>query len=176
MLTLVIGGAASGKSQVAECIALRQEAKRRYYLATLLSQTSEDDERIARHQMLRAGKGFHTLECPETLPSAELLSGGVTLLEGLGVLLANRMFSPRTDDPDTASRLHDEILALAQHCAALVVVSDDVTGDGDNYDPSTRVYQQALAKLNNELADQASHVVEVVCGIPLFHKGGEIPL
>ena len=61
MFTLVTGGAASGKSEYAESLALRLPG-RRIYLATMRPADPESLARINRHRLLRQGRGFDTLE------------------------------------------------------------------------------------------------------------------
>ena len=61
MFTLVIGGAASGKSEYAESRVVRLP-ERRIYLATMRPWDQECRARIARHRRLRQDKGFETLE------------------------------------------------------------------------------------------------------------------
>mgnify|MGYP002240818348 CR=1 FL=1 len=65
MLTLVIGGAASGKSAYAEHLAV-QSGGPRYYLATMQVWDAECAARVAKHRAMRAQKQFATVECPKT--------------------------------------------------------------------------------------------------------------
>ena len=66
MLTLVIGGAASGKSAYAEHLAV-QSGGPRYYLATMQVWDAECAARVAKHRAMRAQKQFATVECPQNL-------------------------------------------------------------------------------------------------------------
>ena len=61
MLTLVLGGAASGKSEYAEALVLRS-ALPRYYLATMQVWDAECAARVEKHRKMRAAKQFETLE------------------------------------------------------------------------------------------------------------------
>ena len=63
MLTLVIGGSASGKSAYAESLCL-QSPLPRTYLATMQVWDDECAARVARHRAMRAQKQFDTVECP----------------------------------------------------------------------------------------------------------------
>ena len=68
-LTLVSGGAASGKSELAEGIATGFGGVL-VYLATMEVWDEEDRRRVDRHRTLRAGKGFVTVERPRDLSGA----------------------------------------------------------------------------------------------------------
>ena len=63
MLTLVLGGAASGKSACAESLVLKTGLPR-YYLATMQVWDAECAARVEKHRKMRAQKQFETLECP----------------------------------------------------------------------------------------------------------------
>ena len=63
MLTLVLGGAASGKSEYAESLVLRTTGPR-YYLATMQVWDAECAARVEKHRKMRAAKQFETVECP----------------------------------------------------------------------------------------------------------------
>ena len=62
MLTLVLGGAASGKSEYAESLVLKTTGPR-YYLATMQVWDAECAARVEKHRRMRAAKQFETVEC-----------------------------------------------------------------------------------------------------------------
>ena len=54
----------------------------------------------------------------------------------------------------------------------LVLVSNEVFSGGADYAGDTDQYLLALARVNNALAARADNVCRVVCGIPVYYKGG----
>ena len=171
MLTLVVGGAASGKSAYAERLVL-QTALPRYYLATMQVWDAECAARVEKHRRMRAEKQFETLECPLHLGTVRLPARGTALLEDLGNLTANELYDPAGAGEAAASAILDSLDRLAAQCEYLVVVSNEVFSGGANYAGDTDRYLKALAQVNNALAARADAVVRVVCGIPVYHKGG----
>lgn len=171
MLTLVVGGAASGKSAYAERLVL-QTALPRYYLATMHVWDAECAARVEKHRRMRAEKQFETLECPLHLGVVRLPARGTALLEDLGNLTANELYDPAGAGEAAASAILDGLDKLAAQCEHLVVVSNEVFSGGANYAGDTDRYLKALAQVNNALAARADAVVRVVCGIPVYHKGG----
>ena len=79
MLTLVLGGAASGKSEYAESLVLKT-ALPRYYLATMQVWDAECAARVEKHRQMRAKKQFETVECPLHLDAVRLHARGTALL------------------------------------------------------------------------------------------------
>lgn len=171
MLTLVVGGAASGKSAYAERLVLRT-ALPRYYLATMQVWDAECAARVEKHRRMRAEKQFETLECPLHLGTVHLPARGTALLEDLGNLTANELYDPARAGEAAASAILDGLDRLAAQCEHLVVVSNEVFSGGANYAGDTDRYLKALAQVNNALAARADAVVRVVCGIPVYYKGG----
>lgn len=171
MLTLVVGGAASGKSEYAERLVL-QTALPRYYLATMQVWDAECAARVKKHRRMRAEKQFETLEYPLHLGTVHLPARGTALLEDLGNLTANELYDPAGAGETAASAILDGLDRLAAQCEHLVVVSNEVFSGGANYAGDTDRYLKALAQVNNALAARADAVVRVVCGIPVYHKGG----
>lgn len=171
MLTLVVGGAASGKSEYAERLVL-QTALPRYYLATMQVWDAECAARVEKHRRMRAEKQFETLECPLHLGTVRLPARGTALLEDLGNLTANELYDPTGAGEAAASAILDGLDRLAAQCEHLVVVSNEVFSGGANYAGDTDRYLKALAQVNNALAARADAVVRVVCGIPVYYKGG----
>ena len=78
MLTLVIGGAASGKSAFAESLCM-QSPLPRTYLATMQVWDAECAARVARHRAMRQQKQFATVECPRGLEAIALPQRGTVL-------------------------------------------------------------------------------------------------
>ena len=172
MLTLVLGGAASGKSEYAETLVLRS-ALPRYYLATMQVWDAECAARVEKHRKMRAAKQFETLECPLHLEAVRLPRRGTALLEDLGNLTANELYGPAGAGDDAAERILQGLDALAAQCENLIVVSNEVFSGGADYAGDTYRYLLALARVNNALAARADAVVRVVCGIPVYYKGVE---
>lgn len=174
MLALVLGGAASGKSEFAERLAMSLSDER-YYIATMQVYDAESERRVARHRAMRRDKGFATVE--RTLDLAGLAvphNGGVALLECASTLVGNELCLPGGAGADTAQAISVGVERLLAQKLALVVVSNDVFGEGGEYSPEMTEYLRQLGRLNCQVAAQADVVVEVVCGLPVFHKGGEI--
>lgn len=174
MLTLVIGGAASGKSEYAESLVLRT-ALPRWYLATMQVWDDECAARVQKHRAMRAQKQFQTVECPLGLDAVRLPAGGTVLLEDLGNLVANELYSPNGAGEGAAEAVLRGIDALAAQCSHLVLVSNEVFSGGSAYEGDTLRYLHALARVNNAAAARADNVCRVVCGIPVYYKGGQTP-
>lgn len=178
-LILITGGSGSGKSAYAEQTLLsrmpRDGSGRAVYLATMENTGAEAAERVARHRAMRerhgaaAGRNFVTLEQPVDLGGAAVLPGDWVLLEDLGNLLANEIWSPAGAGEGAQARILTGMHALLERAALVVVVSVDVFADGCAYDPETLRYIRTLGALHRALSERAERVVEVVCGIPLEH-------
>lgn len=173
MVTLVIGGACSGKSEYAEsCL---QDAKgEKVYLATMTVPDEESRKRVLRHRRQREGKHFRTVECPYNLlrAAADVPEGSYVLLEGIGTLAANELFQEMLQLPDAKSRILRGIDLLSKRAAHLVIVSDEVNRAGFDYEGDTMRYLQLVGEINQELGHLADRVVEMVCGIPVERKSG----
>ena len=172
MLTLVIGGAAIGKSEYAESLVLKT-ALPRYYLATMQIWDAECAARVEKHRRMRAAKQFETVECPLHLDAVRLPDRGTVLLEDLGNLTANELYDPAGAGADAAGAILRGLDILALQCENLIVVSNEVFSGGADYAGDTDRYLLALAQVNNALAARADNLVRVVCGIPVYYKGVE---
>ena len=175
MLVLVTGGAASGKSELAERIVCElAKGKPMLYVAAMETEGEEAQKRIARHRALRAGKGFTTLEHAKRFDTMTVPDGyAAALFECMSNALANEMFSPDGAGEHWEQSIVSGIRALQASCEHVVVVSNDIFTDGGTYDAWTMRYLHALGRMNQLLAAQADWVVESVCGIPIVHKKRE---
>lgn len=174
MMTLIIGGSGSGKSAFAEDYIMKEAGSRqKYYIATMQIFDEEGERKAKRHQKLRSGKGFQTIEQPrEVLLAAK---GSAALLECISNLTANEMFSEekKRDRETVIRKITEDIRCLKERLSVLVVVSNNVFEDGICYAKDTMDYLEAMGRINRELAKLADTVIEVVAGIPLTLKGGE---
>lgn len=170
MITLVLGAAASGKSDFAEKLILNTTAKERYYIATMQPFDQECQAKIKRHRLTRAEKNFATIECFFDLKALKFPKHSAVLVECLSNLLANCMYSREIIIDDVVSWIIEGIAYLTEQCSDLVIVSNDVFFDGVCYDAENRAYLNALAAINKHLAKIADEVIEVVYTLPIYHK------
>lgn len=166
-LTLVLGGAASGKSAFAEGL-VGEHGGRRVYLATAEAQDAEMGAKIRAHREAR-GAGWHTIETP--LNAAEALANqtakDIVLLDCATLWLSNQMLA----GADVAKAQTALLVALAACPAPVVVVSNEV---GQGIVPEhalSRQFRGAQGRLNQRLAGQADLVVLVTAGLPQVLKG-----
>ena len=167
MLTLVIGGAGSGKSAFAEALTCRLPG-RRVYLATLLPRDGESNRRVERHRAQRAHRGFETLEKGLALEDAVLPPDANVLLEDLSNLLANELYEATGGGLAAVRRGLNHLIEASIH---LTIVTNEVFSGGADYSAESLSYLRALADLNLELAARADLVAELVCGLPNLLKG-----
>lgn len=173
MFYVVTGGSGSGKSEYAEQLVCKMGNTVRYYIATMQADDAESRQRIKRHQNMRAGRQFVTVECFRNLQDLSFPENGDMLLECMSNLVANEMFAENEEEtalsPESrAARIEEKILRgienIKKQAGHLVVVTNEIFSDGTHYDPWTQAYQKCLAAVNKGMAEQADHVTEVVYG------------
>ena len=169
MFTLVIGGAASGKSEYAEAH-VETLPGRRLYIATMEPWDEECRARIARHQVARAHKRFTTVECYRNLSQLTVPPDSNVLLECLGNLVANERYGRQGGGVAQAVA---GVAHLLRQCRHVTVVTNEVFSSGEAYQGDTLSYLRDLAWANRTLARRADQVVELVCGLPCVWKGTE---
>lgn len=171
MITLLTGGSACGKSSYAESLAVRLGSPK-YYLAAMQPYGEGGAEKIARHRAMRAGKGFETIERYRDYSSLLLgQKGGTALLECICNLTANEMFDESGNMHDPFANVITGVESIAAQCNNLIIITNDVGSDAENYSAGTLEYIRALGKINIALADMADNVYELVAGIPILLKG-----
>lgn len=171
-MTLVTGGSKCGKSRYAEK-QLDGFHGRKFYIATMQPFGEEARRAIARHRILRAGKGFETIEQYTDIDKAELPRGCAVLLECMGNLCANEMF--RTESICNPVK---KIITGCEYLKAvteeLIIVTNDVGSDGIAYARGTAEYIEILGEINRRIAEISDNVIECVYGIPVPLKGTTI--
>lgn len=180
MLHLITGGSASGKSLYGERMAAEAGGRLLCYLATMRPWGEEGQARVQRHRQQRAGKGFHTIEVYHSLDLAELPAESrenmVILLECMSNLTANELFEKGGTDEEIRKRIRRGIHYLEACARDVIVITNEVFSDGILYEPETMRYIRLLGQVNQELAQSADRVTEVVYGIAVQVKpdGGNI--
>ena len=173
MLVVVTGGSGSGKSAFAEETVLSLGEARRIYIATMQAFDEESHRRIRRHRCMRAGKGFETVERYTALDELILPKDCVILLECMSNLVANEMFREDGFHPQVADKITEGVKYLLCQAKHVVIVTTEIFSDGSLYEGESEQYKKELGKINQNLAGMADDVVEVVYGIPVWHKGGK---
>jgi adenosylcobinamide kinase/adenosylcobinamide-phosphate guanylyltransferase len=165
-LTLVLGGARSGKSRYAESLVTALPAPW-IYVATAEARDAEMAERIAAHQA-RRGAGWRTLETPRDVVGALTAHGTTPLLvDCLTLWLANAVLASADVDAEI-ERLE---AALTQAAAPIVLVANEVGFGIVPDDALGRRFRDLQGVLNQRIAARADRVVLVVAGLPLTMKG-----
>jgi adenosyl cobinamide kinase/adenosyl cobinamide phosphate guanylyltransferase len=164
-LTLVLGGARSGKSRHAEALVTGQ-APPWVYIATAQAFDDEMHARIAAHRSRRP-EGWRTVEAPLDLAEALAAAGErPVLVDCLTLWLSNLMLG----EADLAARIAAFERALAARKAPTVVVSNEV-GLGIVPDNAlARAFRDQAGLLNQRIAARAGRVLFVVAGLPIVVK------
>ncbi|MBV9117129.1 MAG: bifunctional adenosylcobinamide kinase/adenosylcobinamide-phosphate guanylyltransferase [Acetobacteraceae bacterium] len=164
-LTLVLGGARSGKSRHAERLATALPAPWTY-VATAQPLDDEMRARIAAHRARRE-TGWITVEAPINL--AEAIGGvasGPVLVDCLTLWVSNLLLN----DIDVAEAAAGLDAALDARLAPTILVANEV-GLGIVPDNAlARAFRDAAGLLNQRLAARADRVVFLVAGLPMRVK------
>jgi adenosylcobinamide kinase/adenosylcobinamide-phosphate guanylyltransferase len=166
-LTLVIGGAASGKSAWAEGF-VESFGLPKVYVATAQAFDAEMTAKISAHKSLR-GPGWETRETPLIPGDAltDLPADRAVLIDCATMWLSNVMLAEA--DPAHAT---DDLLSALGACPARIVIVTNEVGQGIVPDNAlARRFREAQGRLNIRLAAQAGRVVQVVAGLPNLLKG-----
>lgn len=166
-LSLVLGGAASGKSAFAERLVL-QGGGTPLYLATAQVWDDEMAQKVATHRAAR-GDGWITVEEPLDVAGqlAKLRADEPVLIDCATLWLTNVILGDH--DPDAMS---DDLITAVRVCPAPVTIVSNEVGQGIVPDNAlSRRFRNAQGRLNQQLAAEADLVVAVMAGLPLVLKG-----
>jgi adenosylcobinamide kinase/adenosylcobinamide-phosphate guanylyltransferase len=166
-LTLVLGGARSGKSRHAEAL-IERAAPAALYLATAQALDAEMAERI-RHHRERRGPRWTTIEEPWALADRLLIEARPErpiLVDCLTLWLSNLLLAER----DVAAAIDGLASALSRLAGPTVLVANEV-GLGIVPDNAlARAFRDHAGRLNQRVAALADHVVFIAAGLPLVLK------
>jgi adenosylcobinamide kinase/adenosylcobinamide-phosphate guanylyltransferase len=165
-LTLVLGGARSGKSRYAESLVTALPPPW-IYLATAQALDAEMAERIAAHRA-RRGSGWTTVGAPHELAGAMAAHRDAPMLvDCLTLWLSNRMLA----DADIAAETERLERAMGERAAAMVVVANEVGFGIVPENALARRFRDQQGLLNQRIAALADRVVLMVAGLPVVVKG-----
>lgn len=165
-LSLILGGARSGKSRFALDRAMAAGLSP-VFVATAEAYDDEMRARIQLHQNERAG--MMTVEAPLELGEALATSGQpgrILLIDCLTLWLTNVMLAER----DVAAAGDDLIAALDSLACPAVLVSNEVGMGIVPENALARRFRDAQGRLNQQIAAVADEVVFVAAGLPLYLK------
>lgn len=172
-LTLVLGGARSGKSRHAEGLVLgasRSNAIGPVYIATAEAWDDEMRERIAEHRRRRDGQGWRTVEAPLDLSAAltaHAIEGAVVLVDCLTLWLTNQMVSER----DVPAACDDLLATFRKVPGRVVLVSNEVGLGIVPENRMARTFRDHAGRLHQAIAAEADRVLFMVAGLPMVVKG-----
>ncbi|HEX6956480.1 MAG TPA: bifunctional adenosylcobinamide kinase/adenosylcobinamide-phosphate guanylyltransferase [Ferrovibrio sp.] len=166
-VTLIVGGARSGKSRLAERLAEQREGPLTY-LATAEAWDDEMRARIMQHRA-RRGDRWQTVEAPiavadalQTLPPRI----GAVLVDCLTLWLSNLMHANRDVEQET-----ERLLAVLPTSACPVIMVSNEVGLGIVPDNKlARDFRDRQGRLNQRIAELADHVIFTAVGLPLVLK------
>jgi adenosylcobinamide kinase/adenosylcobinamide-phosphate guanylyltransferase len=165
-LRLIIGGARSGKSALAQAQA-EAEARRRGGAPVMIATAEALDEemraRIARHQAER-GPEWRTVEAPLDLvaATAQLEAGDCAVIDCLTLWLSNLMFAERDLERETEALLQ----AASRSPSEIILVTNEVGMSIVPEDPLARRFRDEAGWMNRRAAEAAGEVTVMFAGLP----------
>ncbi len=172
-IILILGGARSGKSTLAEKLARTRAGDSVLYMATAQALDDEMRKRIAMHRAARP-PAWQTLEAPRNLPEAIAqleTTPRLILLDCLTVWVTNELLA---NERELGKRLLCQLDLLTDwvrlHDLDLVIVSNEV-GLGIVPDNKlSRDFRDMLGKVNAYVAQRADKVYWMAAGLPIELK------
>tara|TARA_B110000240_G_scaffold197873_1_gene254827 strand:- start:3855 stop:4442 length:588 start_codon:yes stop_codon:yes gene_type:complete len=159
-LSLIIGGANSGKSAFAERL-IRVSSLPKTYIATAQAFDDEMRTKILKHRNDR-GADWITVEAPMNI--GKILSKDISLVDCLTLWLSNHILADKEIDTNA-------FINACKSAGSVVCVSNEV-GLGVVPDNAlARKFRTAQGQLNQDVAKEADLVVIVTAGIPMALKG-----
>ena len=176
-MILITGGCRSGKSRHAQSLAENAGSKR-LFIATAPILDAEMEQRIARHQEERRGRGWDTIEEPLDLTGAlHRVSGYDAVLCDCLTLWVNNLMYSASQREEVLREEHivqhcQEVYAAVQCINACVVFVTNEVGMGIvPEDAVSRRFRDLTGRCNQEMAAAADHVILMVSGLALQLKG-----
>ena len=176
MVALVIGVPDSGKSALAENLAMELSGDgKRIYLATMEILDDAGKERVEKHRKLREGKGFFTIEAPvkisEAVEDEPDLKDATVLVECISNLVGNMMHDDdflenkagNSSIGDVVSAAVLDVTEICNKAKNVVIVTNSFACE-EGFDEETKEYVRSLDAVNDRLREAADEIYEFVEG------------
>ncbi|MGL5354515.1 MAG: bifunctional adenosylcobinamide kinase/adenosylcobinamide-phosphate guanylyltransferase, partial [Clostridium sp.] len=138
MITLIIGGAKSGKSMYAQNLSreLKNNSGNMIYVATMNPSGEEDLNKINNHIKDRIGYGFITIEIQRNLNNilSRINKNDTLLIDSLTSIVTNEMFIGKDFNNKVQDKIVDELINITKNSLNVIMVSDYVFSDSISYD------------------------------------------
>jgi adenosylcobinamide kinase/adenosylcobinamide-phosphate guanylyltransferase len=171
LLTMVIGGASSGKSSFAERLVMSSPAPH-FYLATAQAYDDEMNSKIQQHRIDRQDDGWQTVEAPLDLIGAiSAMPSDASLLLDCATMWLNNLIMA---EKDTRSATEELTNFLINQTCNITVVTNEVGLGIVPENKLARKFRIAQGALNASLAANSDRVYCVMAGLPFALKG-ELP-
>src|SRR5258706_10049408 len=177
-ITLILGGARSGKSSYAQKLA-EDSGRSVTFLATAQALDDEMSVRIKKHQSERP-ESWQTLEIPFDIAAhAQEIKSEIVILDCITLLITNLLMQFVKDDlvdeqpfmQAVQSEMEDLLSVIGESNQQWLIISNEVgLGLVPPYQMG-RVYRDGIAWANQRLAGEAEKVIFMVAGIPMVVKG-----
>jgi len=166
-VSLVLGGAACGKSRFAETLC-EASGLSKVYVATSQVWDDETALKVKAHKKQR-GLGWITIEEPRDLASVlqDGTASDVVLVDCMTLWLTNVVLAEEAVEPAIEGMLR----ALAGCAAPIVLVSNELGMGIVPENALARRFRNEHGRMNQKLAETADLVVHVVAGLPQVLKG-----
>ena len=169
-ISLILGGARSGKSAYAEGLIANGSGHAVYIATARKNEDAEMLKRIEAHRVRRDPKRWQLVEEPLELSNALIRLGKGAhpiLIDCLPLWLSNLLKENRDPYPATEQFLE----ALKASAVSVVCVSGEVGLGMTPLNPVGRAFRDHLGNLNQKVAAIANDVTFMLSGIPMKVKG-----
>lgn len=169
-MTLITGGAASGKSTRALRIA-SSWGPRVLFVATCVARDDEMRAKVARHRRQRPAD-WQTVEQSRHVGRA-LCAGFDGAIVDCLTLLVSQLIVDGVADADIYEEVRDLCQAARSAAYPVVVVTNEVGLGVVPEHPLGRCFREVAGRANQLAAEAADEVELIVCGLPLKVKHAE---
>lgn len=169
-LTLITGGARSGKSRFAQQIG-QQSTTDVLFVATAEAHDDDMATRIARHQAERPTH-WRTLETPRAPAEAlrRVEPAALVILDCMTLWVTNLLLAEQSSWAEAEAELDDLVAWHSAGTSELIIVSNEVGLGIVPADPLSRDFREWLGRFNQRVASVADEVYLMVAGLAVELK------